>query len=202
MRTDPVDDAWDFVVAATGDQHALGPLRPIFFGLLLFLLVLSGLIALIRWLRDPTQRGAGPFCTWICRVAIGTMWFQACLWKLPLPVSGAMQYWTEQMAGNAAYPFIADLIRDVALPHLAILDPAVFVLELVLATSFILGLAVRPAAAIGTLYALGLWLGLYRLASEWPWQYIFLAVAQAQFTVHAAGRCLGIDGFGRRGYYP
>lgn len=201
MKTDPINDAWDFLLGATNDHHALGNMRPIFIGLFLLLLVASAIIALARWLRDPEERGAGPFFVWLFRVAIGIMWFQGCLWKLPLPVSGALQYWTEQMVGNAAYPFISDLVRDVVLPRMAIFDPAVFALELLLAVSFILGVAVRPLAVVGVFYALGLWLGLYRHPSEWPWEYIFLAVAQAQFAIYGAGRCLGLDGWSRRDDY-
>lgn len=201
MRTDPLGDAWDFVIGATSDHQALGALRMVFVGLFLLLLLASFIIALARWLRDPAERGTGPFFAWLLRVAIGIMWFQGCLWKLPLPVSGGLQYWTEQMVGNAAYPFIADFIRDVVLPQMSILDPAVFALELLLAVSFILGVAVRPLAVVGALYALCLWLGLYRHPSEWPWEYIFLAIAQAQFAIYGAGRYLGLDGWGEREDY-
>lgn len=195
MKTDPLSDAWDFLLGATSDQQALGALRPLFVALFLFLLVASAVIALVRWQRDTSQRGPGPFLVWLFRLAIGIMWFQGSLWKLPLPVSGALQYWTEQMAGNAAYPFVATLVRDVALPNMAIVDPLVFVLELGLAVSFMLGVAVRPAATIGALYAMGLWLGLYRHPAEWPWEYIFLAVLQGQFALYGAGRSLGLDGW-------
>jgi uncharacterized membrane protein YphA (DoxX/SURF4 family) len=200
MRTDPINDAWDFLLGLTSDQQALGPLHQVFVGLLLLLLVASAIIALFRWLRDPEQRGVGPFLIWLSRLAIGIMWFQACLWKLPLPVSGGLQYWTQQMEADAAYPFIADLIGRVVLPNMAIVDPVVFALELILAISFMLGIAVRPLAALGALYALGLWFGLYRHPSEWPWEYIFLAVAQLQFAVYGAGRSLGVDGWGDREY--
>ena len=57
----------------------------------------------------------------------------------------------------------------------------------------ILGFAVRPLASLGALYALGLWIGLYRHPNEWPWEYIFLATVQGMLAVHAAGRSLGLD---------
>ena len=198
MKTDPVSDAWEFLLGRAGDQLALGQLRFVFVGLFLILLASSALIALFRWLRDPAQRGLGPCLVWLARLAIGIMWFQGSLWKLPLPVSGALQYWTEQMVGNAAYPFVSDAVRDLALPHMTIVDPIVFALEMILAISFMLGIAVRPVASVGALYALGLWLGLYRHPAEWPWEYIFLAVVQLQFAVYGAGRALGIDGWGER----
>ncbi len=198
MKTDPINDSWDFLFGVQPDQQALGNWRLFFVGLFAVLLVASAVIALARWIRDPEQRGAGRFLIWISRLLIGIMWFQGCLWKLPLPVSGALRYWTEQMVSNAAYPFIGDLVRDVALTHMEIVDPLVFALELGLSISFMLGLAVRPMAAIGVLYALGLWLGLYRHPAEWPWEYIFLAVVQVQFAIYGAGRCLGLDSIGYR----
>lgn len=98
------------------------------------------------------------------------------------------------MAKSAAFPFYAGLVRDVMLPNMAVVDPLVFLAEMGLAVSFILGLLVRPVATLGALYALGLWLGLYRHPDEWPWEYIFLATVQGMFAVHAAGRSLGLDG--------
>jgi uncharacterized membrane protein YphA (DoxX/SURF4 family) len=193
MKTDPFTDSALFLIGATGDQQALGAARYLIVVLFLALLTASAAIARANWRADPAQRTASHLWTWLFRVLIGCMWFQGSLWKLPLPVSGALQYWTEQMAENAAFPLYGALVRNVMLPHMAIVDPLVFATEMGLAVSFILGLFVRPVAALGALYTLGLWIGLYRHSNEWPWQYIFLAVVQGMFAVHAAGRSLGLD---------
>ena len=198
MKTDPFTDAWLFLVGATGDQEALGAARYPFVLLFLALLAASAAIARANWRADPAQRTATHLWTWLFRVLIGIMWFQGSLWKLPLPVSGGLQHWTEQMAKYAAFPFYGELVRDVMLPHMAIVDPLVFLAEMGLAVSFILGLAVRPVATLGALYALGLWIGLYRHPDEWPWEYIFLATVQGMFAAHAAGHSLGLDALLRR----
>ena len=198
MKTDPFTDALLFLIGATGDQQALGAACYLLVLLFLALLAASVVIAVANWRADPLQRSAVHLWTWLFRVLIGCMWFQGSLWKLPLPVSGALQYWTEQMAEHAAFPFYAALVRNVMLPHMAIVDPLVFVAEMGLAVSFILGIAVRPVAALGALYTLGLWIGLYRHPNEWPWQYIFLAAVQGMFAVHAAGHSLGLDALLRR----
>jgi hypothetical protein len=52
------------------------------------------------------------------------------LWKLPLPVSGGLQYWTEQMASRAAFEVHRELVTDVYLPYLYILNPIIFLAEL------------------------------------------------------------------------
>ena len=161
------------------------------------LLVASILIAWAAWCRDPAQHTAAALWTWLFRVLMGSMWFQGAIWKLPLPVSGALQYWTGQMAENAAFAFYADLVRGLILPNMAAFDPVVLAAELGLAASFILGIAVRPVAVLGVLYVLGLWVGLYRHPAEWPWEYVFIAIVQGQFAVYNAGRSLGLDA-GRR----
>ena len=198
MKVNPVADAWAFLIGATGDQEALGAARYVFVALFLGLLAASIAIARVNWRADPAQRTAAHLWTWLFRVLIGAMWFQGSLWKLPLPVSGALQYWTEQMAQHAAFPFYAALVRDVMLPHMAVVDPLVFLAELGMAISYILGLAVRPVATLGALYALGLWIGLSRHPDEWPWEYIFLAAVQGMFAVSAAGASLGLDALLRR----
>jgi uncharacterized membrane protein YphA (DoxX/SURF4 family) len=62
-----------------------------------------------------------------------------------------------------------------------------------MAVSFLLGFLVRPMAAIGILFVLHIWLGLYRHPNEWPWQYFFLAFVMGFFIVTKAGRSLGLD---------
>ena len=61
-----------------------------------------------------------------------------------------------------------------------------------------LGLAVRFVGVLAIAYTLQLWLGLYDNPSEWPWTYMFLAVLMFLFTIGAAGRSLGLDGWLRR----
>jgi uncharacterized membrane protein YphA (DoxX/SURF4 family) len=194
MRTDPFTDSFWFLLGATSDHATLGWGRWALVLLFIGLLMASAGIAAASWRADATQRTAGNLWTWLFRVLLGVMWLQGSLWKLPLPNAGGLQYWTEQMAEHAAFPFYAAFVKDVMLPHMNIVDPLVFLAELGLAVSFILGVAVRPIATLGALYALGLWVGLYRHPAEWPWEYVFLAIAQGQLAVQAAGHRLGLDG--------
>jgi len=202
MKTDPFSDAFAFLLGNTPDHDSLGALRYLFVALFAVLLVASLVIARISWRQDPAQRTAAHLWTLLFRVLMGSMWFQGAIWKLPLPVSGGLQYWTGQMAKNAAFSFYGRLVRDLILPNMAIFDPLVLIVELGLAASFTLGVAVRPVAALGVLYALGLWIGLYRHPAEWPWEYIFIAIVQGQFAVYQAGRSLGIDALRRRSASP
>ncbi len=193
MKTDPFTDSFLFLIGESSDLLPFGPWRWLLVVLFIGLLAGSVWAAWNCWQEDPDQLRGRDIWAWIFRVLLGTMWFQGSLWKLPLPVSGGLQYWTEQMTQYAAFPFISDLVRVIALPHLALLDPLVFLLEMGLATSFLLGLFVRPMASLGALYSLGLWIALYKHPTEWPWEYIFLAIAQGQLAVYSAGHSLGFD---------
>jgi hypothetical protein len=198
MRTNPFFDAWLFLVGSTDDHRALGPLRYVFVALFLALLVTNAWIALKNWREDPTQRTGTHLTVWSCRVLIGSMWFQGCLWKLPLPVSGGFEYWTGQMGEHAAFAFHRALVENLYLPNLSLIDPLVFLAELMFAFSLMLGFGVRLVGVVAALYSLHLWLGLYSHPGEWPWNYVFLAMVHVLFAVYAAGLSLGVDALARR----
>jgi hypothetical protein len=198
MRTNPFLDAWLFIIGSTGDHAKLGAFKYVFVVLFLVLLAASLWIAWTNWREDPTQRTGVHLTTWFCRVLIGCMWFQGCLWKLPLPLSAGFQYWTGEMKENAAFEFHRMLVASVYLPYIKVIQPIVFLGEISFAISLILGLAVRLFGPLGALFALHLWLGLYLHEAEWPWNYIFLAVIMVLFAIYAAGRSLGADALLRR----
>ena len=97
------------------------------------------------------------------------------------------------MGEHAAFAFHRELVKSVYLPLITVIDPLVFLAELVFAVSLMLGVSVRLVAIVAAVYSLHLWLGLYRHPGEWPWNYMFLAIVHVQFAVYAAGRSLGID---------
>jgi len=102
MRSNPVYDAWLFLIGAADYPDEIGPLTYVLIVLYWGLLIGSIGLAWINWRSDPGQRDGAHVTTWIARVLIGSMWFQGCLWKLPLPVSGGFEYWTQQLAQYAA----------------------------------------------------------------------------------------------------
>jgi hypothetical protein len=198
MPTNPFTDVWHFLTATTGDYLRLGNWRYLILALFWVLLIAGTAVAFGNWREDPAQRTGRHFAIWLVRVLIGCMWFQGMLWKLPLPFSDGLQYWTEQESTNAAFQFHRTFLKDFVLTHMSIFGPIVFLAELVFAGSLMLGLAVRLVGVLAIAYTLQLWLGLYDNSSEWPWTYMFLAVLMFLFTVEAAGRSLGLDGWLRR----
>jgi len=196
----PISDFWDFLIGNTDDHNALGAWKYLFVALFVALVVTSVAIAVKNWREDPSQRSGSHLATWFVRVLVCGMWFQGMLWKLPLPVSGGLKYWTEQMANRAAFEWHREAVTSVYLPYLYLFNPVIFLAEFTFAVSLILGLGVRLVSALAVVFVLHLWLGIYRPGdpAEWPWEYIFLAIVMFMFALHAAGRSLGLDAWLRR----
>jgi uncharacterized membrane protein YphA (DoxX/SURF4 family) len=201
MRTNPFFDAWLFLIGAADYPDEIGAWKYILVALYWGLLLGSCLIAAINWRNDPSQRDSTHVATWVCRVLIGSMWFQGCLWKLPLPVSGGFEYWTQQLEKYAAFAPHRWLVTHIFLPNLSFINPLVFLAEISFAISLILGGGVRFFAALAVLFAVHLWFGLYLHPGEWPWEYVFIAVIHVLFVAYAAGRSLGADALLRQGNY-
>ncbi|MFG3597970.1 DoxX family protein [Bradyrhizobium sp. RDI18] len=200
MPKNPFTDVWQFLTATTSDYLSLGNWRFLILALFWALLLAGIAVAFQNWREDPAQRSGRHLGIWLVRVLIGCMWFEGMLWKLPLPVSGGLQYWTEQETTRAAFEFHGTFVKDIVLPNMNFFGPIVFLAELAFATSMILGLAVRFVGVLALAYTLQLWLGIYRPGdpAEWPWSYMFLAMLMFLFVLEGAGRSLGLDAWLRR----
>jgi uncharacterized membrane protein YphA (DoxX/SURF4 family) len=200
MPQNPFTDAWQFLIGATDDHLQLGGWRYLFVVLFLALLAAALYLAVRNWQEDPAQRTGRNLGIGTVRILIGCMWSQSVLWKLPLPVSGGLQFWTEQMANRAAFEFHREFVSGFLIPNLHFFGPLVFLTELMLAVSFLLGFGVRFAGIIGMLFVLHLWLGIYLPGdpAEWPWSYVFLVMVMFLLVLDAAGRSLGLDAWLRR----
>jgi hypothetical protein len=171
---------------------------PVFWALLLG----SIAIALYCWVKVPGQRRFPIVANWLFRLAIGCMWWQQTLWKLPplytdhpdLPFGqSGLAHWMIIEGKSAAVPLLADFVNNIVLPHFYLFAPVLYGLEFLTGVSLMLGLGVRLMGLVGALQILNLWLGLYNAYGEWPWTYFFLLVLQLIFAVHHYGRCLGVD---------
>ncbi len=197
MHVNPFYDAGLFLIGDTDTYLAIGPWRYLLLAIFWALAVASVAIAYRNWQADPTQRTLVHFGDWLARVAIGVMWFEGCLWKLPIP-SGGFKYWLEQEGQYAAFDIHKELVTSVLLPNFTIVNVIAFLCEFGMATSFILGFGVRAFAILGMIFAGQLYFGLYRHPTEWPWEYVFIIVISWMFYIHCAGRSLGLDALLRR----
>jgi uncharacterized membrane protein YphA (DoxX/SURF4 family) len=181
MRPDPLHDAMTFLTRP-------GWFTPVFWVLLLAAVA----IAVLAWRRDPMQRGPRSLGVWGLRILMGTMWWQQTLWKIP-PNFDGLKFWMQQQVDHAAIPLQSFLVQEIVLPNIGLFGPLVYLVELTIAVSLLLGLFSRAGATLGLLMGLNLWLGLYSADNEWPWTYMFLVMIQAWFVIDPPGRVLGAD---------
>lgn len=193
MMRNPLSDAYEFLFSSTVLGRA-----PIYFFILL--LLASLVIAAYNLARDASQRTAANVYLWFARCAIGGLWFEQTLWKLPPTftdnpdrVSGGLRFWMTQMGQYAAFDVQRAFVNDIVLPHFKVFAYQVWAIENLIAVSLLLGLFTRLGGLLGALMALNLWLGLYNAPNEWPWTYFFLLLLMGFFIVTRAGRALGLD---------
>jgi uncharacterized membrane protein YphA (DoxX/SURF4 family) len=185
MEPTPLHDALEFLT------------KPAWFTYVFWLLLLvSVTIAASVWRRDRQQRTAHNMAIWALRTLVGVMWWQQTLWKIPPDFAG-LKYWMEQQVEHASIGLQSAFVRDIILPHLAIFGPLVYLVELTIGVSLLLGVCSRVGALLGALMGLNLWLGLYSAPGEWPWTYMFLVIIQFLFVVDPPGRSLGADALAR-----
>ena len=192
MRTNPFNDICLFLIGATDSHLGVGAWRYLLVALYLGLIIASCVLAYRNWQADPAQRTLPHAGSWLARVAIGSMWFEGSLWKLPIP-SGGFKYWLEQEVEHAAFGFHKALVSGVLLPNFTVVNTIAFLSEMGMACAFILGFGVRAFGLFGMVFAAQLYFGLYTHPNEWPWEYIFIIVNCWLFVAHAAGRSLGLD---------
>jgi len=197
MRTTPFQDIWSFFSGATDSHLGVGTWRWLLVAWYWLLVVASFYLARRNWRADPAQRSLAHVGNWLARIAIGSMWFEGSLWKLPIP-SGGFQYWLEQEVQYAAFSIHRTLVKEILLPNFTAVNVVAFLSEMGMASAFILGLAMRGFGLFGMVFAAQLYFGLYLNPNEWPWEYIFIVTLSWLFLVNAAGRSLGLDALLRR----
>lgn len=181
MRPNPLHDAIQF----------LG--QPGWFTPVLWLLLIASIaLAVLAARADPAQRTPRAAGRWVLRVLVGCMWWQQSLWKIP-PNFAGLRYWMGQEAAHAAVALQGAFVSEIVLPHLRVFGPLVYLTEVAIGISLLLGLLSRLGALLGVAMALNLWLGLYSAPGEWPWTYMFLVIIMAGFVIDPPGRVLGAD---------
>ncbi len=181
MRPNPADDVWAFLTKPDWPT-----------GVFWLLLASSLATALAAAARRPEQRTPRHAAIWLLRLIVGVLWWQQSLWKIP-PNYDGLVYWMNQMVQHAAIPAQGDLVARVVVPNIAVFGPLVYLTEVAIGVSLMLGLCSRLGALAGAAMAANLWLGLYSAPGEWPWTYFFLIVIQLLFLVDPPGRSLGAD---------
>jgi hypothetical protein len=188
MHGDPVSA---FVVLMSGhnpDQMHLAEVARLYTTVLYWaLLITSVLLACWNLRTDPTQRTVKHLAICVMRMLAAGMWYLETLWKLPGSVTPGFRYWMDQTVKFDAYSVHASLLQVLA-SHIGVVQPVIYLLELSIAASLMLGLFVPFWSGIAAIYTVNLFLGLYNDPAEWPWTYVGLICAYGMFAVTRAGR--------------
>ena len=193
MHGDPISAFLIFLSGHNPDQMHLGEVARLYTAILYWALLISSVL-LACWNRrmDPAQRAVKHLAIYVMRVLAAGMWYLETLWKLPGSVTLGFRYWMDQTVNFDAYSVHAGLLQVLA-NHIGIAQPVIYLLELSIAASLMLGLFVPFWSGIATIYTINLFLGLYNDPAEWPWTYVGLICAYGMFAVTRAGRSLGGD---------
>ncbi|MGH1492903.1 MAG: hypothetical protein ACRBK7_26495 [Acidimicrobiales bacterium] len=134
----------------------------------------------------------------VARILIGVLWLFSLRWKLPPSFDGrgerGLREWLDLEVTHAAFGFYGQLIESVIIPNFTLFAWLLFLTELVVGLSLLLGFWVRVGALIGLLLSLNLGVGLLEVPGEWPWSYAMLAMWHGLFLAVDAGMVWGLDG--------
>ncbi len=192
MRDNPIHTFLQFMAGQIPDQLALHDLRWFAVGLYWLLFVAGLAIAIANWIADPRQRTGQHVAVFLMRFTIAGMWYLGTLWKLPLPVSEGFKFWLGETVKYSSLQAHSDIMQFM-LDHIAVAQPLVYLTEVFLTASLMLGFLVGLSGTVGVLFTLNLMVGLYNNPSEWPWTYVGIICAHGMFAVTGAGRSLGLD---------
>ena len=152
--------------------------------------------------------GLGRFGMIVARLIIGYLWITQLGWKMPpsfgcppdFAVSTSLSArttglcdWTGLMAVYSKVPAHAAFIKNIVIPNIAWMGWGIWLLEVFIAGSLILGLASRLGALAGLLQAVNLYIGLTAIPFEWYWTYGMLITLHLIFFCIPPGRVFGLD---------
>jgi len=152
--------------------------------------------------------GLGRFGMIVARLIIGYLWITQLGWKMPpsfgcppdFAVSTSLNArttglcdWTGLMAVYSKVPAHAAFIKNIIIPNIAWMGWGIWLLEVFIAGSLILGLASRLGALAGLLQAVNLYIGLTAIPFEWYWTYGMLITLHLIFFCIPPGRAFGLD---------
>jgi thiosulfate dehydrogenase (quinone) large subunit len=132
----------------------------------------------MSWIRGLLER-TPPWTFALGRIMLGAMWLVSLRWKLPpdfMPGEGVtgLRTWLERQVETPAFGFYGDLIDSVVLPNFTLFAWLVFLVELAIGLSLLLGIFIRPAALVGALMSITLWIGMKDVPGEWHWTYVLM----------------------------
>jgi uncharacterized membrane protein YphA (DoxX/SURF4 family) len=135
----------------------------------------------------------------LARMLMGLLWLGSLRWKLPPDFESSnetsLREWLEL---EVEHPFLGPygrFIESVVLPNFTLFAWLVFLAELAVGLSLLVGAWTEIAAFVGLLMSVNLSIGLLEVPGEWPWSYLMMAMWHGALLVSGAGMLWGIDGW-------
>lgn len=138
------------------------------------------------------------------RMVLGALWLANLAWKLP-PDFGrddpeGLLYNFELAAEHAIGAPLRALAEDVLIPHFTLFGWLLFLVELAVGLSLLLGLWTRVGAMLGVLQSVAITLLVVRAPDEWVWTYVLLVVLGLVVALTPSAARLSLDArLGRSG---
>jgi hypothetical protein len=147
-------------------------------------------------IRDPALWVA------IYRITLSFMWLQMALQKAPWIIGpegrpyGWLYGFIWKQIEHPTFEFYTAFLKGVVLPNFGFFGFMVFVVELAIGVSLLLGLLVPLIGGLGgTLMQVNIAVGSYSIPNEWFWLWPLLIGSHMVFMMGRGGRRLGLDGF-------
>jgi uncharacterized membrane protein YphA (DoxX/SURF4 family) len=123
--------------------------QPGWFTPVFWLLLMAGIaLAVLAARADPAQRRPRAAELWGLRMLPGGMWWQQSLRKIP-PDFADLRDWMEREAAHAAITVQGAFVGKIVLPQMSVFGPLVYLIEVAIGVSRLLGLLSRLGALPG-----------------------------------------------------
>ncbi len=161
--------------------------------------------------------GLGQFGLVLTRLIIGYLWLNQLGWKMPpqfgcppdFAISTSLNDrtsglcdWVGLMTIYSRVPLHAAFVESFVVPNLSWMGWFIWLMEVFIGLSLILGLVSRLGALVGLVQAANLFIGLSAVPTEWVWSYALLFTFHLLFFCLPPGRIWGADAWLRQRLQP
>ena len=150
---------------------------------------------------SPSREDDGRLPGWplaVFRMAFGILYLDMALQKAPWNGYGWLPDFIEKEIAHPTFLWMAQLLRTVVLPNIAVIGLATFIVEMALGLALLTGTLTRLAGVAGMLWQINIALQAFNVPGEWYWLWPLLVLPQFVFAAAGAGRVLGVDALLRR----
>lgn len=145
----------------------------------------------------PAEPSAPLWPIALARILLGLLWLAALRWKLPPDFDPgserSIEQWLDLAVVHAVVPGYGSFVDSVLLPNVTAVSWLVFLAELAVGVSLLLGIWARVGSLFGLALSMNLAAMFIAVPGEWPWSYLMLIMWHGTLLVSDPGRLWGFD---------